>query len=356
MKTAILTCSDFSIVGGGERFTYDIARALDATIILFGKEEDLDNTYPHDDIKFKFLNKKLPSEPFKNLYGKWVFSHLDFKDEFDFYIVTDDMSMNYLVNKVPHLYLMFTPNRAMYDMNTYTIATKKGILKPIYMIGLTVFRELDKWFVKKYVKNIVGISHIVRNRIFKAYLKDADVLYPCIETSKFQYKPHENYWLSINRVDKWKRVELQIETFKQLPDLNLVIAGKIYPEYEKIAKFAPKNIKFLDIVSEEELISLYSRCTGFITTAIDEDFGITPLEAMASGKPVVAVNEGGYMETVIDGYTGIKVGPNSVELANAIKEISKNPESYKKACFKQANKFDYNNFENKLNEIMSKIV
>jgi len=326
MKIAILACSDFSIVGGGERFTFDIARALDATIISFGKEKDLDRTYPCDDIKFKFMNKKMPSEPFKHLYGKWIYSHLKLDEDYDFYIVMDDMSMCYLVNDIPHMYLMFTPNRAMYDMNTYVLDEKKGLTKPIYMIGLAVFRQIDKWFVRKYVKNIVGISHIVRNRIYKAYLRNADVLYPCIDVKKFNYQPHEKYWLSINRIDKWKRVELQVEAFRKLPEYNLVIAGKIYPEYEEFVKNAPDNVKFMDIVSEEGLTDLYSTCTGFLTTAIDEDFGITPLEAMASGKPVVAVREGGYMETVVDGHTGIMVSPNADEIATAIKEVSKNPD------------------------------
>ena len=127
MRIAILACSDFSIVGGGERFTFDVARALNATIVSFGKEEDLDKTYPCDDIKFKFLNKKLPSEPFKNIYGKWFYSNLKLDEEYDFYIAMDDITMHFVKGK-PHLYLMFTPNRAMYDMNTHVIDSKKGII------------------------------------------------------------------------------------------------------------------------------------------------------------------------------------------------------------------------------------
>jgi glycosyltransferase involved in cell wall biosynthesis len=352
LKIAIFGCSDFSIVGGGERFTFDIARALDATIISYGSEEDLDRTYPCDDIKFKFMNKKVPPEPFKHLYCKWVYATYKPDEEYDFYIVMDDMSMCYLVNDVPHMYLMFTPNRAMYDMNTYVLNEKKGLAKPIYTVGLAVFRQIDKWFVNRYVKNIVGISHIVRNRIYKAYLRNSDVLYPCIDVSKFHHAPHNNYWLSCNRVDKWKRVELQVEAFRQLPDMKLKVAGSIYPEYEELVANAPDNVEFLGVVSEDELTDLYANCTGFLTTAIDEDFGITPLEAMASGKPVVATREGGYMETVIHGHTGIMVGPNADEIAEAILALSIEPEQYKDECIKQAAKFDYSKFEKQINKIV----
>jgi glycosyltransferase involved in cell wall biosynthesis len=153
-------------------------------------------------------------------------------------------------------------------------------------------------------------------------------------------------------VDKWKRVELQIEAFRKMPDMKLKIAGSIYPEYEELVANAPDNVEFMGVVSEEELTDLYANCTGFLTTAIDEDFGITPLEAMASGKPVVATREGGYMETVVDGYTGIMVGPNADEIVEAVGTLSIEPAMYKEECIKQAAKFDYSKFEKRINDIV----
>ena len=93
----------------------------------------------------------------------------------------------------------------------------------------------------------------------------------------------------------------------------------------------------LGTVSEEGLVDLYSRCKGLICTAVYEDFGMTPLEAMASGKPVIAVNEGGFTETVVNGETGLLVEAVCASLRA-------NPDRYKAKCMKRANEFDVSVF------------
>jgi len=102
------------------------------------------------------------------------------------------------------------------------------------------------------------------------------------------------------------------------------------------------------VVSEAELIDLYARCKGLICTAVDEDFGLTPLEAMASGKPVVAVNEGGFKETVVHGKTGVLVNADRNELVRVIKNISRDPQRYREACMKRAADFDTSIFLDKI--------
>jgi glycosyltransferase involved in cell wall biosynthesis len=108
----------------------------------------------------------------------------------------------------------------------------------------------------------------------------------------------------------------------------------------------------LGSVSEEELLALYERCRGLICTAQDEDFGLTPLEAMASGKPVVAVNEGGFRETVVQGKTGLLVRADRDELVRAIREVSKDPQGYEEACRKRARDFDSLIFIEKINRLI----
>lgn len=345
MKIAILSCSDFSIIGGAERFIIDIARALDATIVSIGHADELNTTYYTDDIQFVFLGKTLPAEPLRQIMGSWYFSRLNL--DYDFYISTDDMSMHYLKNK-PHVYYMFTPRRAFYDMYYDVMSTKHGLTSLIYSVGIWLFRNHDQRFVKSNIKNIVCISNTVRNRIQKTYLRDSTVVYPCIETSKYKYKPHTGYWLSVNRVDKWKRIDLQVEAFRKMPDTKLVIVGTVYPGMQYIVDNAPDNVEFKGQVSEQELIELYSECIGFITTAIDEDFGITPLEAMASGKPVIATKEGGYLETVVDGITGMQVTPTINEIIQAVLTLSYEPERYSIRCRNQAYKFDYSVFKKEI--------
>jgi len=113
-------------------------------------------------------------------------------------------------------------------------------------------------------------------------------------------------------------------------------------------KDIPKNVKVMGPVSEKELRELYARCKAFIITSRDEPFGMAPVEAMASGKPVVAVKEGGCLETAVDGITGLLVKPDIFELQNAINIISREPFKYKENCFEQARKFDVNIFIDKI--------
>jgi len=170
-----------------------------------------------------------------------------------------------------------------------------------------------------------------------------------------------DYWLSVNRLINHKRVDLQLKAFSKIPNERLVVVGcyekaKHFVEYTSyINKIKPSNVKIVKDLSSDELIELYSECKGFIATSKDEDFGMNIVEAMASGKPVIAVNEGGYKETVIDKVTGRLINADEDSLINAIKEINLCPESYKERCIKRVKMFDTKIFVDKIkNEIKSK--
>jgi glycosyltransferase involved in cell wall biosynthesis len=157
----------------------------------------------------------------------------------------------------------------------------------------------------------------------------------------------------VNRLYPEKRIELQVEAFRHLPDEKLIIVGgyahgdHALHYAEKIGRNLPPNVSLRGEVTEAELRDLYARCRAHICTAIDEDYGLTPLEAMASGKPVVAVNDGGYRETVTE-QTGILVEPNVEKIARAIQLIAKDPARYKEHCFSRAKKFDIAEFRAKI--------
>jgi glycosyltransferase involved in cell wall biosynthesis len=351
MKIAILACDDFSVRGGAERLIIDFSRALGADIIVPTFDEEVARAYDKKrEIKMISLGKQLPGEPMRQLAGMRLFEKANL--DYDFFITTDDMSLRYLVNDVPHFSFFHTPRRAMYDMYYPFLADHRGIKKIGYWGALNLFKYFDRRFVTRYVKNIACNSHNVRNRIYKVYQREARVLYPPVHVSDYSNKPPEGYWLSVGRVDKWKRIPLQVEAFRQIPDKTLLVVGQIYPALQSVVDNAPENVKFIGPCDESHLIDLYSRCEGFITTAIDEDFGITPLEAMASGKPVVATKEGGYLETVADGYTGLLISPDIGSVITAVREISENPLAYTDKCLKRAEKFDYKVFEKAINQLV----
>ena len=352
MKTAILICNDFTVLGGEERFTIELAKATDADIIVPSFDKKITRIYdPTIETKFISLNVKLPKEPLKQIYGMWLYNHVNLK-AYDFLIALDDMAVHALNNHNKHLYYILTPRKAFYDMYYYTISKYSFIKKIIFAIGLNLFSAYDRYYVKKNVKNFAAISHIVRSRICRIYQRPATVIYPPVHTETYTYKQSQGYWLHVGRIDKWKRVNLQIEAFRQMSNKELKLVGKVFPKYDKMSINAPSNVSFYNNIPEKDLIEMYSNCEGYIATSMDEDFGISLIEAMASGKPVVATKEGGHLETIIDGHTGILVSPVVNEIIEAVKKVSYDPYKYKTESENQAQKFSYETFKTNINVLI----
>ena len=132
--------------------------------------------------------------------------------------------------------------------------------------------------------------------------------------------------------------------------LYIVGEGHLYKYLKKISK---KNITFCGFIPENDLFELYGSCRAFVITAENEDFGLTPLEAMASGKPVIAVNEGGFKETIINGQTGILYERG--KLVETINNFIKNEKIFDVNVIKKhAAKFDISIFQSKLKNIVNK--
>jgi glycosyltransferase involved in cell wall biosynthesis len=216
-----------------------------------------------------------------------------------------------------------------------------------------VWIKIHSWFDQRSIRNldkIIAISQNTQQRIQEYYKRQSSIIFPPVDTSRFKFVEYGDFWLSVNRIYPEKRIELQFDIFRELPEERLVVVGG-YAEgdlgskyYSKLIMNLPQNIRIRGEVTEEELINLYARCKGLICTALDEDFGLTPVEAMASGKPVVAVNEGGFKETILHGQTGLLVDADKAKLVSAVKEISRDPVKYKEACLNRAKEFDTNVF------------
>jgi len=152
------------------------------------------------------------------------------------------------------------------------------------------------------VDRFITNSRVVADRIKKYYGREAKVIYPPVETDKFYISPKlGNYFLIGGRLVAYKRYDLAIKAFNKL-GIKLKIFGT-GPEMERLERKAGSNIEFLGEVSDRRKARLYSECQAFIHPQI-EDFGITAVEAMASGRPVIAYFDGGAKETVIPHQTG----------------------------------------------------
>jgi glycosyltransferase involved in cell wall biosynthesis len=341
-------------IGGAEIVSLTLARELKADLYTTNFDMGKIKKMGFSDVHPISIGRVPLNAPFRQQLALSKFRNLNLKKKYDFFIISGDWAMSGAVNNKPNLWYVHSPIREIWDLYEYTRKNTVPFgLRTIFDIWVKYNRHLNRKYIKE-VDSIVCNSSNTRGRLKKYLGRQAEIIYPPIETSKYFYKKHKNYWLSVNRLITHKRVDMQIKAFSKLPEERLIIVGsyeksrhfKKYAEY--IKKIKPGNVTIISWADSKQLVKLYSECKGFITTAQDEDFGMTPLEAMASGKPVIAPNEGGYKETVTK-KTGILIDNiNEKKLIDAVLLIGKNPQSYKSECIKQARKFDTEVFIKKM--------
>ena len=194
-----------------------------------------------------------------------------------------------------HLSYVFTPMRYIWDLYPVYFG-HRGPLTRAVMGGIAPL--LRSWDVRTCDR--VGvfscISHHVARRIKRHWGVGAEVIHPPVELGRFRTGPPGDYYLMVSALAPYKGVELAVRAANQA-GFRLKIAGD-GQERERLAGLAGPTVEFLGRVGDEEVAELYSGCRAFIFPG-EEDFGITPLEALASGKPVAALGRGGVWETVV---------------------------------------------------------
>ncbi len=197
-----------------------------------------------------------------------------------------------------HISYVHTPMRYAWDqMHTYldkSTISKLGFEFPIRLM-LYKLREWD-FYSSQRLDYIISNSNFTAKRIKKYWGLESEVIHPPVNIDRFNYKNSRgDFYVSVNRLVPNKRVDLLIKAFNKL-NLPLIIIGD-GPERFKLEKISNANIKFLRKVSDQEVENYMSRCKAFVYAGI-EDFGIAPVEAMASGAPVLAYGKGGILDTI----------------------------------------------------------
>ncbi|RSD35077.1 MAG: mannosyltransferase [Methanohalophilus sp.] len=353
MKIAIFH-DYFGAIGGGEKVVSTISDLFDADVITTDTDA-VDKLGLKGNVISLGSTRKIP--PLKQISATRKFYFSDFSEEYDFSIFTGNWSHYAAHTHHPNMWYCYTPVRAFYDLYDNFLQRQNFVKRQLFRAWVYGHRHLDQHSVKD-IDNIVTISGNVQRRIKKYHKRDSEIIYPPIDVSMFRCEEYGDFWLSVNRLYPEKRIDLQIEAFRKMPDEKLVIVGG-YAKGDHAESYArtlyndlPENIKIIGEIKDDELRDLYSRCRGFICTAIDEDFGLTPVEAMASGKPVVAVNEGGFMETVTED-TGLLVDANHRSIKEAVQLISKEPDMYRDACIERSKMFDVSIFEKQIKNVIN---
>lgn len=254
--------------------------------------------------------------------------------------------------KTLHVCYCHSPMRYAWD-SCHEYFEQYGIPAPLKGRAKKILHEMRIWdrLAAERVDFFIANSQHVKNRIWKYYRKDAAVIYPPVETQKFQSKKHRDgqYYLAVGRLTPYKRFDLLIDTFNDLK-LPLVIVGR-GKEEENLKKRAGRFITFVGNIPDDELVEVYERAIALVFPQT-EDFGITTLEAMSSGKPVIAYSEGGAVETVIPGKTGLFF---SEQTQDALKKTILEFGAMKwdaAEIRKHAEQFDRKVFEDRLREFL----
>jgi glycosyltransferase involved in cell wall biosynthesis len=265
-----------------------------------------------------------------------------------------------------HISYLHTPMRYIYDrFDDYFGADKTDWLTRQLIKSVAVY--LRSWEQKTQDRADAYLcnSKYVRSRIKRIYQRDATVVYPPVQLSRFtplSRTAREGYYLYLGALVPYKKPDIAIQTFTDL-GLPLVVAGT-GPEEEKLKAMAGDNIIFKGRVSDHEIPQLYANAKAFVFPG-EEDFGITPLEAQASGTPVIALGRGGALETVRprtenDPGTGLFFESPTVE---AMKKTIQFFESERcdeqmppQALHAWASAFDVSHFEENLKDAISSLV
>jgi glycosyltransferase involved in cell wall biosynthesis len=250
-----------------------------------------------------------------------------------------------------HISYCLTPPRFLWDdsqrfVQQFRYPVPIGRLAPL---ALSYLRVWDRQAASR-VDEFVAISDFVRRRIGKYYGRESQVVYPPVNVSKFQVsETRGDYWLMVGRLVAYKNFELAIKAFNRL-GWPLKIVGTGVQE-KRLRAIAGPTIEFVGQVTDERLAELYAGAAAVVFPQ-EEDFGIVPLEAMASGRPVIAYRGGGALETVIDRITGVFFDETTEEsLAVAVDRASR-LKFMPYVCRGQAERFDIPVFTAKMNTIL----
>jgi glycosyltransferase involved in cell wall biosynthesis len=261
------------------------------------------------DVRTSFM-QRLPfvtrnHQPFLLLYPL-AFESFDFSN-FDVVISNSSAFCKGVVTPPGTLHISYclTPMRWVWNYHAYIDRERLGMLAR--MVLPAAISQLRAWDVAtaQNVDRFLAISRTVAARIRKYYRRDSTVIYPPVNCDAFQLPASrvDDYYLIVSRLIPYKRIDLAVDAFTRL-GIPLKIVGSGGRDLPALRARAGRNIEFVGRVSDAELKELYARCRALVFPG-EEDFGIAPLEANASGRPVVAYAGGGALDTVVDGCTGV---------------------------------------------------
>jgi len=341
--------------GGAEDVLESLVRVLPGAPIYTSifSPEAMPHTYQEWDIRTSFLNRApgihghhqryLPFYP--SAFGSLDLSGHDL-------VVSNKSGFAHGVRMDPtatHVCYCLTPTRFLWRFDQYV---EQEEISPAVRVALQPFISLMKrwdFAAAQRVDHFISISNIIRQRVQTYYHRDSVVIFPPVDTSRFEPASQvKDYFLFVGRLVPYRRVDLLVEAFNRL-GLPLVIAGT-GRDRERLEEMAAPNIIFAGYVADADLPNLMSQARAFVWPG-EEDFGIAPVQAMAAGRPVIAYAAGGALDTVVPSAGRLFAEQSVTAIIEAVDEFE--PEAFSTGeIVAHARSFDTAVFERKMTDFI----
>jgi glycosyltransferase involved in cell wall biosynthesis len=284
---------------GGEKVVEALCRLLpDADIFtLFYNPDRVSPTIRCHRVKASFLN------PFQRYYRSLLplmpmaLEHLDLRD-YDLVISSESGPAKGILtsSQTRHICYCHSPMRYLWDLYpAYLHEWTSSVLQRSLMVPLTNYLRLWDYAAAARVDEFIANSRNVQERIWKAYRRTSEVIYPPVPVDEFYTEPSDDYYLIVSELVPYKRIADAVRVFSDMRRrLRIVGDG---PEYKFLKSVAGETVSFCGRLPDSDLRKLYARCRAVIVPG-EEDFGIVAVEALASGKPLIALRRGGVPESV----------------------------------------------------------
>ncbi|MCO6187961.1 glycosyltransferase [Rhizobium sp. L1K21] len=359
-ETGVVYHDYFAIRGGGERLVLTLANAFHFDLKCgYLTESSYDNEQFETDVESLELTPVLRRFGIRPIALSMLFSRQKKKAAQYRLRIFSGVAAPFAAPEASrglNVFYCHTPPRFLYDQRVHFLSRLPFAVRIFAAPVLRLFERRYRAAVTR-MHVVVANSETTRLRISKFLGVESVVINPPVETSSFVWQPPQGYYLSTARLSPLKRVDLIVEAFRKMPDKRLIVVsgGEELKRLRELAAGAT-NIEFLGWVNDDLLFRLISEAIATIYLPKDEDFGMSPVESMAAGKPVIGVAEGGLLETIIDGETGLLLPPR-FEIEDIVKAVNSLSEEralqMRDRCIQRSQDFTREKFLARMAEVLS---
>jgi glycosyltransferase involved in cell wall biosynthesis len=220
-----------------------------------------------------------------------------------------------------HFCYCHTPMRYLWELYpAHRHDFGENILKRMALAPIANYMRVWDYSTAARVDGFMANSQNVKRRIWRTYRRRSCVVHPPVAVDTFRFQQPDDYFLMVSEMVPYKRLDYAIRFFAQ-SGRKLKVAGA-GSEYKSLKKLGARGVEFCGRVTDAELRDLYSRCRALVVPG-EEDFGITMVEALASGKPVIALARGGAVEIVVNGHGVLYPEANETSLGEALRSFDR---------------------------------